>query len=154
MGCSIGVTASCDEDVKDVGEDELEKLVDKKGQRMIRRSPRCLWNVVADHWSNFSYTHDFRRVFQVKELLVYLWKTLISRISPILWRTLLPRLLSTPRRWLLPSSSDFERLLRYRIRQISGLSFLQSICMLVSGSPTNSFFSGFLWMRLANSTHR
>ena len=30
-GCSVGVTASCDEDVRDVGEDELEEPVDKPG---------------------------------------------------------------------------------------------------------------------------
>ena len=30
-GCSVGVTASCDEDVRDVGEDELEELVDRPG---------------------------------------------------------------------------------------------------------------------------
>ena len=30
-GCSVGVTASCDEDVADVGEDELDELVDRLG---------------------------------------------------------------------------------------------------------------------------
>ncbi len=30
-GCSVGVTASCDEDAGDVGEDELEELVDRPG---------------------------------------------------------------------------------------------------------------------------
>ena len=29
--CYVGVTASCDEDVGDVGEDELEVLVDRPG---------------------------------------------------------------------------------------------------------------------------
>ena len=29
--CSVGVTVSCDEDVGDVGEDELEELVDRPG---------------------------------------------------------------------------------------------------------------------------
>ena len=30
-GCCVGVTASSDEDVGDVGEDEVEELVDKPG---------------------------------------------------------------------------------------------------------------------------
>ena len=30
-GCSVGVTVSCDEDVGEVGEDELEELVDRQG---------------------------------------------------------------------------------------------------------------------------
>ena len=30
-GCTVGVTASCDEDGGDVGEDELEELVDRPG---------------------------------------------------------------------------------------------------------------------------
>ena len=40
-GYSVGVTVSCDEDVGDVGEDELEELVDRPGQRMVRSSPYC-----------------------------------------------------------------------------------------------------------------
>ena len=30
-GCCVGITASCDDDVGDVGEDELEELVDRPG---------------------------------------------------------------------------------------------------------------------------
>ena len=30
-GCSVGVTAPCDEEKGDVGEDELEELVDRPG---------------------------------------------------------------------------------------------------------------------------
>ena len=30
-GCFVGVTVSCDEDVGEVGEDELEELVDRPG---------------------------------------------------------------------------------------------------------------------------
>ena len=30
-GCCVGITASCDEDVGDVGEDEVEELVDRPG---------------------------------------------------------------------------------------------------------------------------
>ena len=31
-GCSVGATASCDEDVGEVGEDELEELVGRPGE--------------------------------------------------------------------------------------------------------------------------
>ena len=30
-GCSVGVTVYCDEDVREVGEDEVEELVDRPG---------------------------------------------------------------------------------------------------------------------------
>ena len=30
-GCSVGVTASCDDDAGEAGEDELEELVDRPG---------------------------------------------------------------------------------------------------------------------------
>ena len=39
-GCSVGVTASCDEDVGDVGEDEVEELVDR-ARTTVRKSPCC-----------------------------------------------------------------------------------------------------------------
>ena len=39
----MGVTASCDEDVGEVGENEVEELVDGPG-------------TTHDHWSNDDYT--------------------------------------------------------------------------------------------------
>ena len=35
--CCVGVTASCDEDVRDVGEGELEELVDRPGTTIVTK---------------------------------------------------------------------------------------------------------------------
>ena len=87
-GCNVGVAAS---DVGDVGIVELEELVDKPGTTMgtlfsvlhcIRLPLECV--VVSHHWSTRRNILDLRRVFQVRELLVYLRDALLSKINPIL----------------------------------------------------------------------
>ena len=44
VGCCVGVTVSCDEDVGDEGEDELEELVEQ-GERLVRSLPCCILSV-------------------------------------------------------------------------------------------------------------
>ena len=88
------------------------------------------WDVVSDHWSSGNSTRDLRIVFRVRERPVYLREALLSRKNQIPWHTLLPLLLLAPRRWLWQPSSDFERLLRYPIRQSWRLS---CFCLLIYG---------------------
>ena len=103
------VTASCNKDAGDVGEDELEELVDRPrttNRNVVRRVafyPSCnfWWVVVSDHWSNGNKTRDLLRVFRVREPPgVSSREALLSRLDPILWHTLLPLLLWALRCWL------------------------------------------------------
>ena len=44
-GCSVGITVSCDEDVGNVGEDELEELADRPGTTKVGSSPCCILSI-------------------------------------------------------------------------------------------------------------
>ena len=74
------VPVSCDEDVGEVGGDEVEELLDRPG---TTKGTKFAVLQLIFLWSNGNYTRDLRRVFRVKELPVYLREAL-SRVNPIL----------------------------------------------------------------------
>ena len=138
----------------------LKSVSIDQGQRKVRSSLCCnrssckfWWDVVSDHWSNGNFSRDLRRVFRVKELPVYLREALLSRKNQIPWHALLPLLLSAPRRWLLPTSPEFLRILRFPNRQSSSLSCWRHPSLL-QNQPQTLFPPAFLWMRPAKPTHR
>ena len=86
-GFSVPITESRDEDAEEVGEDDVEKLVDKPGTTSGTEFDllRLIFlPFLVRCWSRGKYTHDPRRASPAKELRVFLQEASLPRISPII----------------------------------------------------------------------
>ena len=101
------------------------------------------WDVVFDHWSSGKCTHDPRRASRVKELRVFLQRSItVTKKSNSLTYTVAPSLVCTSPLAVITVVGFFDVLMVSNSAELRSL--LLTICILAQESTTNSLSSGFM----------
>ena len=128
-------TESSDEDVEEVGEDDVEK---------------CLRHVVFDRWSNREYIRGPRKASRAKQMRVFLHETSPSRMSNSLTFSVISSVVCTSPLAVITVVGLLDVLMVSKSAEVK--SFLLILCILAPESTTSSLSSGS-FVDAAGSTH-